>query len=98
MEDRIVNGVVDRLFNRLNQNQEPDANSTPVSLPNVIQRIVSNPALAEVEGELRNRFNTRNPQPRESTSTVSTSSLSAPATISSSLPLIIGERYHKRKV
>jgi hypothetical protein len=52
MDNRIINGVVDRLFNRLNQ--EPECNSTPVSLPNVIQRIVSNPALPEVEGELRN--------------------------------------------
>ena len=62
MEDRIVNGVVDRLFNRMNQEAERPLNSPPVSLPNVVQRIISNPALTEVEGELRNRFDiSRNP-------------------------------------
>ena len=56
MEDRIVNGVVDRLFSRLSP--EAQGNSPPVSLPGVFQRIISNPVLQDVEGELRNRFNT----------------------------------------
>jgi hypothetical protein len=87
MEDRIVNGVVDRLFSRLSP--EAEGNSTPVSLPSVIQRIISNPVLQDVEGELRNRFNThnsqqstptvaRNPQ-QSSTTTVPGSTSSAPA-------------------
>jgi hypothetical protein len=59
----------DRLFNRINQEPEvPEGSSTPVSLPNVIQQIVSNPALPQVEGELRNRFNTRNPSTRSTPS------------------------------
>ena len=66
MEDRIVNGVVDRLFSRLSP--EAQGNSPPVSLPGVIQRIISNPVLQDVEGELRNRFNTHNSQ--QTTSTV----------------------------
>ena len=66
MEDRIVNGVVDRLFSRLSL--EAQGNSPPVSLPGVIQRIISNPVLQDVEGELRNRFNTHNSQ--QTTSTV----------------------------
>ena len=69
MADRIINRVVDRLFNRINQEPEvPEGSSTPVSLPNVIQQIVSNPALPQVEGELRNRFNTRNPSTRSTPS------------------------------
>jgi hypothetical protein len=52
---------INRVFNRLNQ--EPEGNSTPFSLlPNVIQRIVSNAALSEVEGEILNKFNTSNAQ------------------------------------
>ena len=66
MEDRIVIGVVDRLFSRLSP--EAQGNSPPVSLPGVIQRIISNPVLQDVEGELRNRFNTHNSQ--QTTSTV----------------------------
>ena len=42
---------MDRLFNRIDQEPEvPEGSSTPVSLPNVIQQIVSNPALPQVEG------------------------------------------------
>ena len=66
MEDRIVNGVFDRLFSRLSP--EARGNSPPVSLPGVIQRIISNPVLQDVEGELRNRFNMHNSQ--QTTSTV----------------------------
>ena len=56
MEDRNVNEVVEKLFSHLSL--EAEGNSMPVSLPRVIQRIISNLALQDVDGELRNRFNT----------------------------------------
>lgn len=63
-EERIVDAVVERLFNRFSQGADPtdsQINNSVVSLPNVIQRIVGNPALPALEGELRSRFNMRPP-------------------------------------
>lgn len=70
-----MNSVVERLFSRINEAEGNATTSTTGSLPNVIQRIVSNPALPGVEAELRSRFNTinsRNPQlPQQTASTTS---------------------------
>ena len=95
MEDRIVDGVVDRLFSRLNP--ETQSNSTPVSLPGVIQRIISNPELQHAESELRNRFNTHNSQ--QSTSTVGrnpqqSSTSTVPASTTSALATTPVNRYN----
>ena len=69
-EERLVDAVVDRIFNRINQVASPSnnlvQNSSP--LPDAIQRIVGNPSFSSLEGELQNRFNTVRPQTPQSQS------------------------------
>ena len=84
--EKIVNDVVDRLFNRLNQiattpsNNQLTQNSLP-TLHNAIQRIIGDlSTLSLMEGELRNRFHLQARSPQTSCSSASTSASYNPST------------------